>query len=349
MIVTLCGYVATGSSAVFDLLREYEGLTTGVIDNALYEHLVFLTPGGLFDLEDRLIVGNNRHHSDAALHTFVEEMDRLNRGDFRWCGNLSAITNGEFEVIYRRFVDSLIDCIVDAHWSYHLLPADNAARMDKTGFVNRLRKRLAPNPSKPKRQRYRYKDGIWYSFVTPERFYKLGHQFVMDYLSCIAGGKSGDLLVNKMVLPHNLKRLERYHLSDIRTIVVDRDPRDVYCFINQIKRTQIPKTPEDFIKYWTWQRSSEVIVEKNVLRIRFEDLVYRYDDTVAEIEQFLGLSPAQHVRLREFFNPDVSRKNTRLFTAPDINQEHIALIADSLEQHLYPFPLNVDSGTRSAD
>ena len=83
-IITIEGYCGTGSSAGYDLLREYKNCSDGGLGD--YEHLLLYTPHGLFELEDRLLKGNSIHGSDAAIDDFYYAMKRLYECDFNYCG-----------------------------------------------------------------------------------------------------------------------------------------------------------------------------------------------------------------------------------------------------------------------
>ena len=56
-------YMGSGSSAVTDLLREYEGINT---KNSDFEYVFLYAPDGLFDLEYKLLYNNNAIRSDEA-------------------------------------------------------------------------------------------------------------------------------------------------------------------------------------------------------------------------------------------------------------------------------------------
>ena len=55
------------------------------------------------------------------------------------------------------------------------------------------------------------------------------------------------------------------------------------------------------------------IKDPRILRIHFEDLIYRYDFTTKQINEFLGISEEKHKDLRKHFNPDISIRNTQLW------------------------------------
>ena len=66
-IIVPTGYMGSGSSAITDLLTELEGYDA---DTGTFEYVFLHCPNGLFDLEDKLLKGNNALRSDEALHSF---------------------------------------------------------------------------------------------------------------------------------------------------------------------------------------------------------------------------------------------------------------------------------------
>ena len=76
--------------------------------------------------------------------------------------------------------------------------------------------------------------------------------------------------------------------------------------------------------------------DKNkVLRIRFEDLLYEYENTVSQIEEFIGIN--NHVKPRECFKPHVSINNTQLFHKFKDMEDDVKYIEEHLSEYLYPF------------
>lgn len=72
----------------------------------------------------------------------------------------------------------------------------------------------------------------------------------------------------------------------------------------------------------------------NVLRIRYEDIVLKYDDTLNEIYNFLGEEPSVHIDKKLFFNPENSKKNIGLWKKVNRYKE-IQVIEKKLSDFLY--------------
>ena len=117
MNITVTGYFGSGSSAVLDLLSEYSSVGSIVKDKeGGYENTTLYHPGGIFDLEDKLLLGNDIHRSDEALRTFKTEMMRLNDNNFGWYGSFETLFGKRFENILNEFIDELKPFEIDARY-----------------------------------------------------------------------------------------------------------------------------------------------------------------------------------------------------------------------------------------
>ena len=83
-IIIPTGYMGSGSSAITDIVREFSGYEASQGD---FEYVFLHCPGGVFDLEDKLLIGNNANRSDEALHTFENTMRELYKCKFWWPAN----------------------------------------------------------------------------------------------------------------------------------------------------------------------------------------------------------------------------------------------------------------------
>ena len=85
-IVIPTGYMGSGSSAVTDLLSEVDGYSCA---NGNFEYVFMHCPNGVFDLEDKLLKGNNALRSDEALHTFYSCMNTLYTNIYYWVADFN--------------------------------------------------------------------------------------------------------------------------------------------------------------------------------------------------------------------------------------------------------------------
>ena len=340
-IIVTTGYYDTGSSAVYVLLKEYSSCTTGITKDKDIEHMIMYTPNGVFDLEDKLLHGNNIHRSDEALRSFETEMHRLNDNNFVWFGNYKSFLGPEFMNSVDTLIESLTDVKLNCNWSYDYVTTKFSLKHMFGSIKNILfGKKVVGDFCK--KIVYRKKDCTRYSYVTADKFYKEARGFVHSYCDIIRGRNDGTLIMDHFLLPNNLYRLDKY-FDNMKVIVVDRDPRDVYVHaVEESKQkgfqTRIPIDVEQFILFWRKLRNCTKDTSKNVLNIKFEDLIYKYDEIVGTIEDFCGLNSEEHIHKLKFFSVEKSKKNTQMFLKyPELKNE-IKKIESELNEYLYDFP-----------
>jgi hypothetical protein len=73
--------------------------------------------------------------------------------------------------------------------------------------------------------------------------------------------------------------------------------------------------------------------------INFESLVQNYDETVADLERFIGLQPSHHVNKRKYFNPEISAKNIG-YHSQYLKPEEYAMLKDLERMYDERFPVN---------
>lgn len=80
---------------------------------------------------------------------------------------------------------------------------------------------------------------------------------------------------------------------------------------------------------------------KNILRLRFEDMFYNYEESVQLIEDFCGLEAKDHIDKYKYFNPEKSINHLKTFSHCNEYEKEIKRIEDSLTEYLYDFPENL--------
>ena len=148
-------------------------------------------------------------------------------------------------------------------------------------------------------------------FEQTKRFYNL----LFDAVD--VKGEYEYLALDQLVPSYNYERYLKY-FSNIKVIVIDRDPRDLYL-LNKLYWHDGWIPSEDintFIKWFSLIRRHQICEKSSlsqVLKIRFEDCIFKYEETLQQILTFLEMPQELHIRQREFFNPDVSKKNVALW------------------------------------
>lgn len=342
-IIVSSGYMGSGSSAVTDLLAEYRGTENSFRS---FEYVFLHCPQGLFDLEDKLIIGNNALRSDEAIRTFRKEMKKLYDKKYYWVGDYKTKIGKNFMMETDKFLDEITEFNIDSYWYIH---EEVNLKMFLMLLVRKIVKFITFNKVILNRP-MKYNDGVKISFTTKEKFYAAAKKYIYNVLENISRGNE-NIMLDQLLLPFNLHRVDNYFGDELKVIVVERDPRDVFITNKYIwpKRNLSVPFPTDaleFSKFYKSMRKSEIpSSSKKVLRIKFEDLIYNYDDTVNNIEKFMNYKKQDHIDKFKRFNPNVSIKNTQLFY-DDKYQEEVKIITRELRDYLYEFPYKLNNNVK---
>lgn len=353
MVISTSGYYCTGSSAAFNLLEEYESCTAGKLKNwqipgSDYEHIIMYTPDGVFDLEDKLLIGNSIHRSDEALGRFHEKMLLLYNANFMGMGGYKALFGKEFYATLENYMKHLVQFRVPGHWEYHY----GGSRFNLKKMLGSIRRTLMHQQIIGDIYKMPYYDKpeyLQYSFVTDQEFYALTKKFVYRYFSMLRGSDTEpNLILNHFLLPHNAFRIPNYFDDDFRLIIVERDPRDVFLILKH--STEIDEDPsllpidnvEDFVSFWRRLRDNvKSIQDDRIIKIRFEDLIYNYDETTAFLERKCNLKPEDHLKKGQILRIEKSIYNTQLFRLDNKWNDEIAYIEKELPEFLYDFKTDI--------
>ena len=330
MIIGVTGYGATGASACMDLIKEFE-------DVQYYDpHMEFQLlqwPDGITDLRYNLIESRRRLNINTAIVRFIK------RYSFKRTGNIENRINGQYATLSKQYIDSLIQVSWNGKSAFD--PQDLLSKYEdyKYRYLRAIMKRVIwkfnPISTWPAyRQRY-------YTSISEEEFIEK----TKDYLNNIFKASGFDL--EKPIMLEQLFCLERPteggdYFDDYRSIIIDRDPRDVYILTNGFLAGQItsfmPNTRdvEEFVKYYRGLHRTQVDNPK-VLYLKYEDLIYNYDSIILTLERFLGL---KHIKKGEVFKPEWSINNTQLIKRYPELQKEIEYIEKHLSEYLYDFEKN---------
>lgn len=332
-IISCTGYYGTGSSAVTNLFAEFDNVCC--LGDREYRFLH--DPDGIADLEYNIVENNNRHNTSNAIKNYIKYVDtQVNHG----YGDYD-IFEGEFARATEDFIDEITELKAKTWW--------NKDRMDKGAlfcFVDRIysfAKRLFKGELKTE---IRYsmltdKEPAFYSAIGEEEFLAAVRKYVNRVLSFANKKDQPYVMVDQIVPPTNSKRFLRY-FDDIKIVVTERDPRDIFLLErNAWKWGIIPvKDVEEYVKWFKITRKysnpSDEDTDK-VLRIRFEDMIYKYDETTAKLIDFVGIDPARHVDPKGIFDPSKSIKNTNLGKKYPGFEKELEYIASELKDYIYDF------------
>lgn len=334
-IVIPTGYMGSGSSAVTDILSEIEGYD---INNGTFEYVMLHCPDGMFDLEDKLLIGNNALRSDEAIHRFISCMSDLYYKDNYWVSGYRNLVSVDFFNYCIEFIEKLVDIeINDTYWYFQENPIN--LKMKLKYYLRRL---LAKMSFKkiilrcPKRY-----SKMMLSYPSDKLFYEAARDFLNKFYTAL-GIQKHNLVLDQFILPYNLFRINNYFDDNCKVIVVERDPRDVFVLNKYVwlKSSQIPYPLDvhDFSKMYTKIRDLEKRVnDHKIFRINFEDLIYKYEESLERLYEFIGVDKNMHTKKRSKFIPEISIKNTQLFKMNNYVEQECAIIEQECAYYIYNF------------
>ncbi len=332
MIISTCGFGETGSSAVTDYLKECDGIQ--VSDN--FEFTLSSTPDGLEDLAHFVMEKRGRQGISICA---IQRFEKLIQGRAKGWSVQTGISREEITLATQDFLDNITQVQYIG-----LSPRINRS---ESSFVKRyigdsliLRRIIRPLEKKGvlKKNIDVYPMDTVRVSIRPDNFYEEARKFTGRLLKGMGldGGKIA--LDQAFSGPDPAKSFPFF--EDPYAIVVDRDPRDVYLIAKKkalsLDRFMPSADVETFIAYYRLLRKGMPYLQDNprILRIRFEDLVYEYEKTSAQINQFLSV---KNNRRKTIFVPERSAANTNVaYRYPELADD-IAKIERELPEYLFPF------------
>ena len=331
MIISTCSFGSTGSSVITDYLKEFDGLH--VMDDT---ELTWISAvDGIIDLDYHL---NNPHNRTGDSIKAIERYKSLcekKMPSFEKCG----ISRSVFE----KSLDEFLASIIMTSWKWNTKPLKEEPLwrrlvikvLNKTKYIHKWELK-----NKRQWEGFPYKD-VYFS-VKPKNFDVAVKKHIKDVLYAF-GAKENEHLVFDQLFPGNNPQSCFKYFDDPYAIVVDRDPRDVYVFGRTVLLKGIPghimplNDVKDFVIYYRALRDNQPYKEKNdrILCLRFEDLVYHYDETTKKLRDFLHLG--DNPNPKSIFDPSISMANTQVWKRYPEFQKDIEYIENELKEYLFDF------------
>ena len=289
--VTIDGYGCSGSSAIMDLLREYDTCTVWASKPAYASNTESMNGGiyGEFDL---------CRHTGGLL--YIEHMMKEEAwvNDF-WADN--AVKNFIQAIYYS-----------DIYQNY-----PSTRPLFFTFFEHITDQRIRCSMPQLNVWQHRFtglNDIFTLKKMSKTEYYELCRHFLYSLFNMLFADKiSGKTLVLDHIFGDcgdDMSRFEPY-LPNIKRIIVTRDVRAVYVHACQ-KNTEwlAHDSVEAFVK---WERKmhyrSKHESDNNTLELQFEDIMLNYDREGAKVEQFLGFTSQHHTARKTYLNPEISKSN----------------------------------------
>ncbi len=310
-IITVHGYGYSGSGAVIDLLREFSNVRTLAgnepqfnklkVEEDLSEIDFPQVAGGLFDLE-HYINSRNIFLNDAVMNRFVRMISHSD--------------------IYYRFPETRPAVFKFMH---HLINFTLPHLKEK--YYNGPQSELTVKGS----------DIYTLKHLSLKEYRNICRLFIRELFNSIPPIEGKDTLVLDGFLcdlEYDNKRYQEF-VPGIKTIVVYRDPRDIYAFAIDKKIEWIPLDADTFIEWIKLSTERFDIHSSDFLVIRFEDLVMQYQHTRDTLIGYLGLEPGMQCKNKMYFDPAISAKNIGIWKNSRVNKGDFDKIHNNLPELCY--------------
>ena len=336
-ISTVTGYGCTGSSAVNDLLKEFSNFYVCDQDSLW----ILQDFDAISDLEYFLIEGNHRSKTHLAIKKF-ELFIKKNTLEFE------RIFGKKFKYITKKYIESIIDTKFKKQimqqeisnfflrfWIFKIYPQIQKVFycVKKFFYLQKEKRFIAKFPYVEKT----------YTIPNKKNFYKNTKIYTNELLKSIEKNKkTRHLHFDQLVPAMNSQRYFNY-LDNIKVIIVDRDPRDLYILNEEVWRGDFAMCDtSDLTQFINWYRNirQHRFLEKsnkNIKYINFEDLIYNYERTVNSITKFLEIPRKYHNKKNFFFIPENSKLETRTWLQHPKYLKETKLIEKELSNFCYKY------------
>ena len=329
-LITCASYFGTGSSALTDLISEY----SNVHPNNEFEFRFIHDPDGVRDLEYHLVENHNREGSGTALKRFVKTV-RFNSGTW-FNKKYEAYFHGKYKEISGKYIDELTDFKYKGFWAFDL---SNRSRFSYyfLGIFNKINIKF-----KAKKASVLPREITYCTNPGEQKFVAVTQEYTHALMEVLNNDQKEYMVIDQIVPSSNTVDCFKYFKDDVKVFIVDRDPRDVYLLCKTIWRWDriFPhNSVETWCKWYRYVRESGGPKQQDsrIMYLKFEDLIYHYEDTVKRVEEFTGLKAEDHLNKFTRLNPKRSFYNTQIFTRNKKFEKDIKVIEEMLPEYLYDF------------
>ena len=332
--VSVAGYGSTGSSAVVNLLEEVNNCHV-----VRGEFRFIQDPDGLEDLCSNIKNSWSSIKSDAFIRRFIKYTNLLGRKPhwFEFGEKLNNVFNNNFFQYRDEFLNKIIDSKWNGYWFYHDYHERNPIQI----FIEKLKRYTTKIGISRERIRKMTKKTDMYFVRHDVEVEKYAEEFINKlFLEIINNDNSDDkIILDQLIPPYNRSNFKSL-FSNLKQIIVDRDPRDVYLDAMTYNAYPITNDIKTFISFYeAVHTKEEVINDENTLIIKFEDLIYNYEETKDNIFDFLDIDKSLHTKPKTRLDPSISIKNTRTWERKEFqsHRDDIKKIEEKLGKWCYEY------------
>jgi hypothetical protein len=300
---------------------------------------------GLCELEDALFKTLDPEIIDLSLRDFewlcrqyAHSVGRFNRAGYGY----EKRSGGVFLKATRNYVDSIVDHTYSKTWHFY----DFKLSYLKLICQRTMRKLLGSKSYGDSRAYLAYPTEAQFRAKT-----KTYLKIVLDGFLREQAAQQDKVLTEEsfLVLPksiplykqQNVTQITRY-FDDPRIILIDRDPRDIFLDMFRGKKRYLPNSKDSekialaFVRYCKKIREEQKLVaqNENVVLVHFEDMINDYDNSLAQLYNFIGVEEKHHDLKGRFFNPSDSIRNIGLWKNCDESEaKAIEVIGSEIGDH----------------
>lgn len=324
----VAGYGWSGSSAVVDLLKEFE-------DNwePCVEFRAVKDPYGIHDLHHNLVEEWDLLNADNAIRDFRWHMMHLYHQSSRYSlisglGYKNSV--GEhFLDATDRFIKKLVDFEYESWWWF---PEFKKSKLEL--LSTKLKRKITRSLDKED-------STMSFAKVDENYFLECAKEYLDEIFMPIA--KENDaknvILDQAVSIPNFEKQMRCFR--NAKLVVVDRDPRDIYVDLIREKGLigrELGKS-HDATMYVKWHKAWRSNIERmqdnsDVFCLQFEDLVLHYEESVIKIAEFLELDMSKHIAKKQLFDPARSVKNIGIWK-DGLSDSERCVLERELEAYLF--------------
>lgn len=328
--ITCASFGGTGSSAITDLMKEF----SNILSLGDYEFTFAHEVDGISELQHYIMDDWHRLKADEGLFRYMKMCNRISKDYNRYFNN-------KFTSYTDEYIESLIYLTWQGYWPQQRYRIENYREFFEYRLplkIQRILIKLIKKNSKyelvPKQKRQKL------NYISKNNdFFNLTKLYTSKLLSSVDEDYKYEYLAfDQLVPPFNINRYINY-FDNLKVIIVDRDPRDLYILNKKYwNEGWIPTENVDIYIKWFKDMREKISLEltnESVLFVKFENLIYNYEEEVSRIIKFIGIDKSKHFKRLEFFNPESSIKNTRLWIENNEYYNDIKKIEVELKNFCY--------------
>ena len=331
-IISCASFGSSGSGVVTDYLSEFDN----IYNPGDYEFRFLQDYGGVTTLEDCLVHSHHRHNSDIAIKNFKKYIDYQSGDIFN--KRYEMFFNNKFQKISYEFLDELIEVKWKGYWEEYQILSPRIISLLKYKIYPRILRLLHGN--KAYIAKYVPRKEMYFSNPSPEYFTECVKKYLNKLFQAVDEDNHYEYLFFDQLLPSDDIDRHFSYFDNLHVIVVDRDPRDYYIEnVLKLGEGWVPKNVDQFITLYRGIRKklNNQNEHPNILRIHFEDTIYKYEEFSEKINTFLNLSEKNHIYPLKYFNPNKSISNTQLWKKQKVDIKIIHQIENKLSEYCYAF------------